>query len=365
MSRATRRQLRAERKRRLAEAADRLLRADKVDDADRNLKWIDTLDRLERAVRQSGRIQWGLAIGALSVLLVALAWSIRIPRAHLSIDLITRSVQFTTTNEWESAESTAVERVVASAMSTITLPEGLSDALEELGGPPTAIVADSGDLSVQQIVFSADSDVEVIANADEIEFVVHGGELQGTIFVQSAGLVLERPPMRMEAQLTVEALAPPETIGFRFRRQAENGTPATLRIRTQKPWSFPGLNAGQLSFRDELAAGSAVFGSTIEHGTIETLESGLTEELRRGDQLTLDGVRTKRLTLAQSPDGIHVSFEGTASKAIAGPEGFETNMKPSVLAYLYRQQPLAILWGAVAFVFGVAWRLREFMTRSR
>jgi len=70
-------------------------------------------------------------------------------------------------------------------------------------------------------------------------------------------------------------------------------------------------------------------------------------------------VTTRRLRLSKSQNGMMVFLEGSVSRVSAGPRGFEKNLKPTFLAYLYHQEPLAIVGSVVAFLFALIWRIRN------
>ena len=51
-------------------------------------------------------------------------------------------------------------------------------------------------------------------------------------------------------------------------------------------------------------------------------------------------------------------FEGKVRSASTGPSGFERELQPSLLEYLYHQQRLGFFWAAVSFLWGVLWSAR-------
>ena len=59
---------------------------------------------------------------------------------------------------------------------------------------------------------------------------------------------------------------------------------------------------------------------------------------------------------------IELVFEGTVETLLLGPKGFEKNLSPSYLEYLYVRKPLAFFWGAVVFLWGLLWRVRKMIT---
>jgi hypothetical protein len=50
---------------------------------------------------------------------------------------------------------------------------------------------------------------------------------------------------------------------------------------------------------------------------------------------------------------------GVLSEVLSGPETFRSNRKPSLLEYCYRNKRMAVLWGAVIFIWGFLWSLKK------
>jgi len=357
MSRRLRRQLRLEHKRRLNEATEHLLHGDSLDGAKQNLEWLATLARLQQSIGESARARWTLGIAIVSVLLIACAWSIRIPRAHFIIDVEAAGIQLRISNDWESTQSLTAERVVLNGMSGIRVPGIAPTTLSQIGGVPTASEIKNGKMTVAYLSFGAGASVELSANEHEVELFIRDGAVFGELYVESVDVALERGLHRIEIPVSVDSGDPPETITF--DRSARRLPPASIRLFTRDPWQVTDLQVDQLGFLEEVRGGSGVFRSTIVGGQVETLESGLKVALNEGDCLELRGILTKRLDLSRSTNGgIRVTLEGSATTVLTGPRGFERNLKPSLLTYLYHQQPLAILWSSVAFLFGLIWRTR-------
>lgn len=354
MNKNPRRRLRQERRRRLAATADQLLDSELVDTAKRNLEWIGMAEHLMRATAKSARPRLTIAVGAICVLIVACAWSIKLPRAHVAVELEASGIQLGLGRDWESTQALDSDRLVLDGMSGIVPPQLDHAAFDELGGVPTAAEIKNGPVQLKHLTFSAGASVELSASDSELALFVREGTVAGELYVGSVDAVLERGEYRTHLLVSVEPESPPETIGF--HRSAGGLRPASIRISTPNPWRLADLKADRLGFLEEIRSGSGVFRSTILGGLVHVVESGLNLALNEGDSLILSGLLTKELDLTRSADGIRVIFKGSVSSVLAGPEGFERSLKPSLLAYIYRQQPLVILWSSVVFLFGFIWR---------
>ena len=79
-----------------------------------------------------------------------------------------------------------------------------------------------------------------------------------------------------------------------------------------------------------------------------------------GDQLIASGVHSTRFEIASDKHGFKIIFQGTVKEIKAGPSGFEQDLLPTWLEYLYHQEQLAFFWSVIVFLWGVFWGLRNF-----
>jgi hypothetical protein len=115
-------------------------------------------------------------------------------------------------------------------------------------------------------------------------------------------------------------------------------------------------------FRENISEpGSVFFESAISSGRINIHDVSGHETLNEGDRLIMEGVEGRLLKISHGSE-INLVFEGAVEKLLLGPKGFEKNLSPSFLEYLYVRKPLAFFWGAVVFLWGVLWRVRKLIT---
>ena len=106
--------------------------------------------------------------------------------------------------------------------------------------------------------------------------------------------------------------------------------------------------------------GTQIFVSAVTGGKVLLSDISETVELQSGEPLSLEGV-TGRITRVQIKDRIDVRFEGVAKEISVGPEGFERDLAPNLLQYLYHKQRLPFFWSAVTFLWGLLWSLRKLL----
>ncbi len=190
-----------------------------------------------------------------------------------------------------------------------------------------------------------------------IDLYFYDGLLQGQIDLQDAELGLVRKG-RPESH-TISGPVP-ETLTF--KTPDEGGPRVRLRLQTSKDWRLDGLYVSGMAFERESPPGTGNVHSSILKGTIELPEVKRKETLLENDWLHLSKANSTRLHLtfvAADKDRFNLFFQGRARSLSAGPEGFEQNLAPSLLTYLYHQKQLAIFWSGLVFIYGLLWSLRN------
>jgi hypothetical protein len=117
-------------------------------------------------------------------------------------------------------------------------------------------------------------------------------------------------------------------------------------------------------FEREMPPHSSTWESTVLAGSVRLLETNKTINLHKYDWLRLGAVDSERLSVAfdpSRPDRFKLQLHATVEKVETGPTGFIKNRAPTWLEYLYHQQHLALFWGAVVFLWGMFWSVRNLL----
>jgi hypothetical protein len=181
--------------------------------------------------------------------------------------------------------------------------------------------------------------------------------LRGEADIYSADLLLPGLGGHGEQIRTARGM-PPARMELIGARVGETGRPTRLDLVIDGDWELSGLRATALAFDREQPPGSGERVSTVRQASGRFVETGRAFEVESGDRLLLDGVEASRLTVRGNGRGLEVLFQGTVDRLRGGPEGFVRDLTPSWLEYLYKQEQVAVLWGALVFLWGLAWKLR-------
>jgi hypothetical protein len=302
------------------------------------------------------RLYISLAFALLCFALVSFAWSWHLPNplVHLDVDVETVVLKLAKTKDfhWQGEPGLETDAIQVEGVVEIEAPGlGLTGITERLD------VGGKG-VMLKWLKASAGARLEVERGSGYIDLYVYDGVLQGQIELQEAELGIfhkGRPHFR-----TISGSVP-ETLIFTTPR--EGGTRVRLRLQTSKDWRIDNLHINGMAFERELPPpdkGNRV--STILKGTIELPEVKRKVTLLENDWLRLGNANSTRLHLsfaAADQNCFNLFFQGRARSLSAGPEGFEQNLAPSLLTYLYHQKQLTFFWSTLVFIYGLLWSLRN------
>jgi hypothetical protein len=358
-----RRHLGAEVRRHGREAA-RLL-ADGDADADGAERSLAAIERIERVLAANadgrGRVRLGLlvALGCLVLVSVAIGW--RPGAVPVALDAEVAELTLALARPWQADGALALDAerlwldgdLAMEAAGLDSLHDILSVGLERLPG-------EKGRLELRADGAEARTWLRLSAVGSHPSLEVSGGKLSGRIHAQGVRLAIETG----EGGSTIDLdRAQSEVLRFSFGGHPDN--PARLELPADKPWSMEGLFVDRLRFvREQGAQGRFV--STILGGSVRLLDLDSELGLHERDRLELGVVEGRYLRVDYEPKTrrFRVRFEGSVEQVLTGPDGFERNRAPTLLEYLYKQQQLALLWGAIVFLWGLFWGVRGWMRGS-
>ena len=189
---------------------------------------------------------------------------------------------------------------------------------------------------------------------------VSDAAVTGRLGISGSGQLLAGGPALYD-ELVDEAfdLEAPEEVEFTAEGR---GAPMILRFGDYSPWVLRNLSVEALAFSKEVPTepGETMAVSAISSGMLTLHDVAQEVALRTGDHLSLSGVNGRVVEL-ELGERISLLFEGRVSGVETGPDGFETDLKPSMLAYTYHQQLLYLFASGVAFLWTVVWSVRRTM----
>lgn len=302
-------------------------------------------------------------LAALGLLVLALLVSItlRWPENRIALSIDTGAVAFTIA---ERTEIDALDYRVPGAGPVRLYEVPLLDAAPHtssagLRAPVAAVVAGASVLNGVRL--AAGSGVELrLAPRTGVDVILRGDTAVDLGLVDAGGeLRLVGADGTPAAPV---AIAEPVEITLAARHDTDR-----MRLRLPAP-----SRDAPLALADEVRIASLSFGrersgrddrlpfrSAILGGGIRLLDTGRTATLQPGEPIWLQDFTGMITSLRIEESTIRLQVVGTAARIAVGPPGFEDELTPTVLAYLYNKEGLKALWGSFLFILAALWQLRN------
>lgn len=352
----------AERARRFQEAAQKLESND-VGAVKQYLEWADAAAKLFVPAQHAALRKGALIVTAAAVLLVGLAWSLRIGFTHVALEVATENVRFTLQDEWscnplgQTGACFVADKLSVDNLASIDAPGVLPGSPVSAADGTAALDLRDGKIYVTDLRIAAGAQIEFGVQGRELQLFVKKAAITGVLQAQQAGATIEPGADREPITLAIESEIP-ETISF--TAAPTGAAPVLLTLTTPSPWRLRGIPAQKLDFIAEYPPNSGHFISALRTGQITLRETDLKKDLRDGEYLTLKNPVARCLELTRSEQGdVKVLFEGSAARILIGSEDFKEDLTPTYFEYIARQKRLTVFWSAVVFVGGLIWKIRS------
>lgn len=345
MNKETIKRLHTERARRLQGAVKKLLDDDDVKGAEKQLEWLETSAKLLSGAQHANTRKWTVVIGVICLVIVGLAWTVRVFSTQVSLEVTTGNVVLSLRENWSSNHQFAADEIF---FDNIKVDSGkVSTSLELKGLAGEKII-------VNQLQIRKGAQIELSVQGHELTIFVKEAQLSGSVNAHKARMKMETDEGSNEPVIINTEI--PETITF--TSASVGPVPVRLRITGNEKWKLRGMQTQAIAFVEEFPPGSGNMESVIRCGELTLPETNRKVTLSALDHLTLGTAKSRRLELSKVKNSVQVTFEGSVSKILVGTEDFRENLTPTYLQYLYHQQGLKLFWGALVFLIGIVWRIR-------
>jgi hypothetical protein len=340
-------------------AADKILANESVNDDIDRIKNYDTLLQLSQP--RHNIIVAGALVGATCLFVASLFWVERVYTTPLRASVTTNAVTLRLAKEWAPTEAWQLQGGVfrLEQFTSIGLPPELSAPQQNLTDQALLDV-EGGHITVSELTFSAGERLTIQRNTTGAVYIFsHGAPFSGEVQISGDPAVSVGDASLASVRLAAKTIDIPATVSF--YDIGRPSIPAVLRLTPSDKNIWRNIPIEALSFSIESMEGlqESQFVSGIQSGEIRLSDTGDEIRLRDGEQLHM-GVKSGTIDELQiGPKAIQVSFEAVASDLSAGATGFERNLVPTWLDYIYHQKRFGFFWGAVAFLWGILWSARH------
>lgn len=364
MSNDVRESLAARRDERIAKAGRRLLSGDPASEVRPDLDEIDTYSRILDAMGPKRRMNWiaPAAVALVCITVAGLLWSVKVPRTSISLAAQTGTMRFSLARPWHVEDVFRSPLMHFERFSSIqapnlglTLDEKSPDAWFELRG---------GTVDLQSLDIERGARVEIDNDPDEMDIYASGARLRGKLTVVGNVTVTAGPRAGETSVSKSYQLEIPETVEFAVLKPQRIAS--QMSVHAPAAWNLGRISAEQLDFvrEDVRGAGERSLTSGVKSGTLRFDDTSWPAlELREGDVVGIRPTESAVLMSRGAEGAIHVTLSGRVSSVRVGDAASQRNLAPSWLEYLYGQKSLGFFWGAIVFLWGFIWSVRNTVFR--
>jgi hypothetical protein len=324
--------------------------------ADDELHRIEQIQTLLKSAPQARTATVAVASAVAVTCLVAacVLWTIRLP-TRVQMTVTTESVTVVLSNglSWSGLWDLGGSPVRIQDMSRIELPPELSGETL-LSGTPWLEVS-NGNFSLKHLELQPNAEISIKKGDQTLNINSWNAAMLGQLELfgrpaVDAGRSLEHAEKLSGANFDIPGIVT-------FYHDAGR-MPAGLRVTAHSGLELAELPVKDISFAREAVDSDTSFRSGIIKGKMTIPSSGEELQLDPGTRLRLnlvDGIVSK-MTIGS--EGVTLAFEGKVTSAFTGSPGFERELEPTLLEWLYHQQRLGFFWTVVTFLWGVLWSAR-------
>jgi hypothetical protein len=343
-----------------AAAAEKALAGQPVADDLARLKEYEQLIELSRRPTRTNVIAAAM-VGAACVLIAGFAWALHVPTTKIHATIVSDAISFRLADAW-------------SWSGNWHLGDGLFriDEIEELALPPELspqpelkgrawLDVERGQLALSDLELGAHGTMGLLRNpTGAIHLLVANAALRGQAQISGSPVLSAGEMPSQSANLRTPQWEIPGIIGF--YDSGQRSIPTRIQLSAKDSIVWRNIPIERLSFVQEAGAGEGpTFISAIRSGTLTVSETDEKFTLREKDHLSLDLVSGIIQELELGSNVLRISFEARARKVSSGVTGFEANLAPTWLIYMYHRERLGFFWGFVGVLWGVLWSARQLL----
>lgn len=347
-------ELHKEIQRRIKIASDSLLEND-IPTAKENIEWVQIAkDIIEQSKKKPTKVKWAIIVGIVSVLLIGLGFSIRIPTTNLSVDIVTRSVSFKLEKEWVLNNRFSLSELTITNLREVSVRGPNIHLIQE---QPFTINLKGENIIIDKFVFSSNAEITIRFLNNTYAFIVKNDTLVTDVQVGKAQVTIDNSLLDTAVNFEIPEL-------FHIKSFPSVTIPIDILLIDTATWRFRDMWISDINFLEETTPGSGQFISAIRSGQVKVLEIDKVMQLEEGDWLILENLKNRRIQLRKSELGLVLHMEGEVSQAKGGSELFEKNLNPTLIEYLYYAKTVGFFWSAIVFMCSFIWSLRNTLFSS-
>jgi len=358
IDRKARKRLVLERQDRIKQSVHFLYKGD-LEGTKEHIEWINTSSQILDLQKDKQKYYWATIIAVISILVVGLSFTLRISNTTSSLELYVDGVVLSLQDEWRTNSEFISDSFYMNNLYKVYTEQHPIELAEQTSEPENFeafdMRLDGHGIKLKELRINNDAEIELEIDKDQLKIYAKNAQLSGRFSIKQGKVVINYDERIIENIND----RPPSTISFKTIATSYDSDPIRIDLSNNIFWEFLNLKINSINFIQEYPPNSGIFESTIDSGKIILNETAANIDLRKEESLIIDIEEIHRLAINGKNDKIHIYFEGVLSKIVVGPRGYERNLKPTYLGYIYHNQRLALFWSAVVFIWGLLWSIRN------
>ncbi|MBN1638557.1 MAG: hypothetical protein JW866_06310 [Ignavibacteriales bacterium] len=324
-----------------------------------DLRWIDTstkiLENSNFIIVKNSTIT--LFIFLLSFIVISILALVKKTNISISLQTTCNSVTLDLSEELRLSENIVSNNVIAKNLSAIISPELDINFVNNRNDFDLEIKADK--VYLEKLNFEKDGTIILTSKSGNVEFMFLNNRLEGEISMLGDSYA---SIIGLKDKLIKKSFNIPEYIKIISDNIVKNVT--QLRLRNPEKFNLDNLKIRNLNFLQPINSTDKnnLFTSTITHGNIIVYDTPLNISIQQNEYIDLELKEIKSLEIKYE-NGLSVFFEGKVKKLSVGHRGFEKNMKPSLLKYLYHNHSLVLFWSGLIFIMSALGGIKSLLLK--
>ncbi len=343
--------------------AEKLLATGSDEETKSNLDRIENLSKLLDykkniiSTKRYKRLIPALLLILSCTIVAGLLWSTTKSKITVSMKTVSSNVGFTLSQEWSLPETVTTDFLRIENFQALNNAE-LDLSFEDQSGNADLEVRGK-DIVIESLTLEKGAIIEFDTASNRLYICIKQSQVKGAFTVKNMSSLSGKGIKDIEIKDKI--LPFPETI--EFGGSGKSRVPINIifiikAVKTGNQLKFEGMKTNLINFLKEVPKEDQQFISTIKQGEVKLFDVPAEEKIYNGDVVKMDRINLRRLQISCNHD-LHVFTEGEVQNLQIGPRGFERDMAPSLLEYIYHNQRFIFFLGVVASLLSALWGIKE------
>jgi hypothetical protein len=324
----------------------------KVNSAKADAEWIRLSNNSIAQYKNRLRSYWAAGIGIICLVIIGLAFAIHIRSANVSVEVLAYGITVWLADEWQSENAITGDLIYVDKVNSVS--SSLKPELYK-SSEPSYIEFAGKDIELKDIRVQKDAEMDIHCFRKELDFYIKRTGLSGKVPMRNGTVQIN------ETSDTINIPLNRPKITYTFHSNPEHAVPGYIRLNIEnvKKLKLKGFNVNKLTFLAENPPGSGIFESTLQQGKIVLYDTKGEIDVLENENMVVEFKDCRQAKLFLKDGKMGIKLLGKVTTLAGGVRGFTKNYKPTFLEYLYNNQPLALFWSALIFLFGLLWSVKN------